>query len=829
VPSTLLLVVRLAAAVTLLLVATYQLLASVPFSFYHFLQFPHFWWMPLFIRLHPAVMAVGVTGLLLTLRDLPSAYGPWVRSTGIAGFALVAWMAVTAWIPALQTYENASALCFGTLVLLGAVGAIDVLAHRDVRPRLAGSAPARPLVGSAALAGALAAAVYLLQHALTRRASLADMQPVEIVGTVAMSLAGHVALFALGAFSIVAVGAFSKWQGWNARVQRMAVLLCASVWLAVLLRRTVLTALTLSEWRAMALACTLGVAIVLYGEAVAARMARTALPSGAPGIARGRWPAAAVSLLMILVCSALLPRLLVLADWGFAIQKLLVFATWISSFILVRSLPEARSVRTAAAGGMAALVAVIATAGSAMAGGPERGDNAHGRQADVMLAIERYAAIDTSVMVLLDLARPVLSEREYFTVLRDTGDVTDNPSLPAVPLRVVDRVEPTTGYKPHIFMIVVDSLRPDYLGAYNPQVTFTPAITTFGRESLVMTRAFTPYTGTALSQPAIWAGGLIQRAMYIKPFSEVNNLERLILANGYRQYISMDEILRVVLGNRSRIKALDSHLTNPERKDQMFKFDLCSTVDELTSRLDRDAQSTAPIFFYSQPQNLHIRVIAEDRFPRYEALRSGGADFFKPAALALQRVDTCFGRLIDHLKARQLYDDSIVVLTSDHGDHYGESGRWGHAFYMTPETLRVPLIVHLPERLRREYQVNSDAVALLTDITPTLYTLLGYQPLPHALLGRSLVTGAGTAAAAPRETMLVQSSYSRVYGLLDGTAKWLYVGNANEAKEQFFEFGGDSTDVKSLDRAERPLYRKALLEALARLNAHYRPEPPSTQ
>ena len=105
-----------------------------------------------------------------------------------------------------------------------------------------------------------------------------------------------------------------------------------------------------------------------------------------------------------------------------------------------------------------------------------------------------------------------------------------------------------------------------------------------------MRQAFAPYTGTALSQPALWAGGLIPRRMYVQPFSAVNNLERLLQLGQYRRYISVDEILSVILSDWSNVVRLDSQLAHPERLDEMYKFDLCSTLTELTGRLDQDGR-----------------------------------------------------------------------------------------------------------------------------------------------------------------------------------------------------------------------------------------------
>ena len=46
-------------------------------------------------------------------------------------------------------------------------------------------------------------------------------------------------------------------------------------------------------------------------------------------------------------------------------------------------------------------------------------------------------------------------------------------------------------------------------------------------------------------------------------------------------------------------------------------------------------------------------------------------------------------------KQRGLYDDSVVIVTADHGDSLGEDGRMGHAYTLYPEIVRIPLLVHL--------------------------------------------------------------------------------------------------------------------------------------
>jgi sulfatase-like protein len=541
-----------------------------------------------------------------------------------------------------------------------------------------------------------------------------------------------------------------------------------------------------------------------------------------PTPSRPRWFLVATGAIVVGVCVAVLPRMLLLADWGATLQKLLVLAAWAGGLLFAAALPAGRSRRLVLAA--AAPMVLVAIGGSAVVAARDEAPQLRDRRAaiDLSLAIERYATFDTSFAVLLDVFRPMVSDDEFYDVLRRVGDATDDRSLSPVPLRIGVEPHARPSYRPHIFIFTIDSLRPDYLSAYNPSVTFTPAVGAFAKESVVMRQAFTPYAGTALSQPALWAGGLIQRAMYVKPFSEVNNLERLVRTSGYQAYISVDEILSVILGDWPDMVRLDAHLTHPERKDQMFKFDLCSTVKELTERLDGETMET-PVFFYSQPQSLHIRVLAGDEQPVQAFRRTGSTSVFKPAAAALSRVDACFGGLIDYLKRRHVYDDSVIVLTSDHGDSYGEAGRWGHAFYVAPEILRIPLIIHLPARLKDEGRWNVDAVAMLTDLTPTLYDLLGLKAAPlQEPAGRTLMNPMIGEPPPLRDMHLIQSSYSRVFGLIDGAGKWMYTADANHKREEFYDLGGGrESEGKTLVKADRLRYRKWLLERLRALDRYY--------
>ena len=68
---------------------------------------------------------------------------------------------------------------------------------------------------------------------------------------------------------------------------------------------------------------------------------------------------------------------------------------------------------------------------------------------------------------------------------------------------------------------------------------------------------------------------------------------------------------------------------------------------------------------------------------------------------------------------------------------------------------------------------------------------------------------------------LVQSSYSRAFGLLDRHGAWLYVANANQVSEGYFDLTDPHAPEIALPAADRVQLRKQLLDGLRQLNSYY--------
>ncbi len=150
-------------------------------------------------------------------------------------------------------------------------------------------------------------------------------------------------------------------------------------------------------------------------------------------------------------------------------------------------------------------------------------------------------------------------------------------------------------------------------------------------------------------------------------------------------------------------------------------------------------------------------------------------------------ADVMFESLVRKLKAANLWRDTLVIVTSDHGEEFEEHGGRGHGHSMFDELLHVPLIVACPGRLPRGVVV-ADQVRLI-DVVPTILELAGVDQ-PVRLNGRSL-TELLSAGAAPERIAYSEfderqaleavrtASYTLIVRRADGKAEVLPPGSGD--------------------------------------------------
>jgi hypothetical protein len=824
------------AAVVLFWLATsaYAFLTSVPFVYEQFLE-PGL--VPALVRFaawHGWLMlaAAAATGLAVwpDFRDrrAPLTTGLLVWATTMAGVAA----AVAGPMLALRPGALALAASVAALVPLLWLAAIDLrLAPWTDPPRTT------DMTGRDALVAATSALAVLVLESLIGLALTRSAPPIGL----AQSLGAHFVLFAavFAGLGVVrsAADLTAKPAVWEA--VGAVLLLCGLVGSAATL--VIVPTLSIGGGASRAAVFAFGATIAAGLTARGLRLGRARERDGVvlatsgllPKWAQSRrlWPRLAWAAAIVAVAVAM--RLASGAmDWNFAVAKLGVVALWL--LVLATTLQWSPAhVRLHPAlpfAACAAVVAVYLSAAGRVPGGPVTLEAA-------TRAADTWVIADPSFRTLRDwLYRPDGEAEEavadpgtttgsgmaFFDMLQAHTNIARSIAVAPVPVHLAALdAAPVEPRPPHVFVFVVDSLRRDYLSPYNPAVSFTPGIDAFAKESTVYTRAFTRYGATGLSVPSIWVGGMILHKQYVTPFAPMNALHALLARHQYRRWMSMDNIVEVIMPRDASLEALDIN-----RGVGDFRF--CPSLDELRGRLDRLTPDGPPAFVWSLPQDIHVAVLNREGDAGIDT--AGYDGLHAPYAARVRKFDGCFGAFVSDLKARGLYDESIIVLTSDHGDSLGEEGRWGHAYTIYPEVLQVPLIVRVPPALRQRFEASPDGVAFTTDITPTLYALLGHDvdPRPQSpVFGHPLMWKAGTMRPAASPFGLVASSYGSVYGWIDDDGKQLYIADGVALRDYQYQLDGTPTGVsQTVTPAARAAGRKAIRQGIEAIAETYRFTPP---
>ena len=93
--------------------------------------------------------------------------------------------------------------------------------------------------------------------------------------------------------------------------------------------------------------------------------------------------------------------------------------------------------------------------------------------------------------------------------------------------------------------------------------------------------------------------------------------------------------------------------------------------------------------------------------------------------------------MIEGLKKLGLYDNAMIVITSDHGEEFYEHGMWMHGGHLYNELIHVPLVIKYPGSKRKGRRVSRNVS--LTDIAPTILEELGIEYPEEEFDGRDLL------------------------------------------------------------------------------------------
>ena len=302
--------------------------------------------------------------------------------------------------------------------------------------------------------------------------------------------------------------------------------------------------------------------------------------------------------------------------------------------------------------------------------------------------------------------------------------------------------------KPYnVLFVTIDAVRADHTSLHGYHKPTTPTLKELGERSLVFESAWSASNFTALSMMSLFTGlyptayvdreTIIGREKLTIP-AQLNDAgyitEAIVdlhppLPHLYAGFLEVDDTLGVRATAAIR-----------NRSSGSTAYELSRLGRQALKRLTAQEKPWLLWVHYSEP---HAEYLAH---PGYDFGDDLVGLYDGEVAYADQALSLLLNRLRDSGKA----DNTIVVVTSDHGEAFGEHGVFTHGQTLYAEEVHVPLVIHLPPG------ANGSAVAKriadpvdLTDVTPTLMDALGVKSrypmhgeslLPRALTGRPLRT-----------------------------------------------------------------------------------------
>jgi N-acetylglucosamine-6-sulfatase len=374
---------------------------------------------------------------------------------------------------------------------------------------------------------------------------------------------------------------------------------------------------------------------------------------------------------------------------------------------------------------------------------------------------------------------------------------------------------PTLPRPPNILFILVDDMRWDEMGVVGHPFIETPNMDRLAREGVRFANAFattplcSPSRASLLTGQYAHTNGIIDntaRSSHDLP-TFPRELQRAGYTTGFfgKWHMGNDDSPRpgfdhwVAMPGQG--EAIDPHLNVDGQRLQAKGY----VTDVLTDYVERFVQGagTRPFLAYLAHKAIHPNVVQRDdgslgavpgqpggfvAAERHRGRYAGQTPARRPNAFkppvdkpALMRrigtlpplgretattdaeirgrvemllgVDDSLGRLLATLEKQGVLDNTVVVFASDHGYFYGEHGLNEERRLAYEETIRIPLLVRFPSRVKAG-TVASELV-LTIDLAPTLLELAGLKPAA-GMQGRSLVPIFDHAPGTWRESFLIE-------------------------------------------------------------------------
>ena len=381
----------------------------------------------------------------------------------------------------------------------------------------------------------------------------------------------------------------------------------------------------------------------------------------------------------------------------------------------------------------------------------------------------------------------------------------------------------------NLLLITLDTLRPDHLNVYGYQRATSPSLSELAKDSFVLDKAFTVATNSGPSHATLLTGlypaqhGLVDNGQRIN--EETRTLAETLRQTGYDTagfigYHALSEEAGLDKG----FQVFEFHPIASHDHDEKEPDDDLKGFDAVTGWLESWAQADekSPFFVWMHVHNIHESYDPpapyNSMFGKISApqpLEDFDGDFdvrcandldeawragilpprFKEEVIALydgeiRLVDDQLGQIFAMLKSFGVYEDTVIVVVSDHGEvlfELYENGFYGkgpgHTARYSDVSLRVPLILKPAGFHQFEKTARLEQTLSTIDLVPTLLELLALQ-IPADLPGESWVPAMRQPRSTPtsRKIFFHEKPYGVEYSGVR-TDQWKFVQKNEEGIE----------------------------------------------
>lgn len=417
--------------------------------------------------------------------------------------------------------------------------------------------------------------------------------------------------------------------------------------------------------------------------------------------------------------------------------------------------------------------------------------------------------------------------------------------------------------RPNLLMISLDTVRADHLSLYGYERPTTPTLLELSKEATLYRHAIAPSDHTLASHASLFTGlyprahgAHLPESRNFRGSSVATPLDKsfttlaeILLDSGYETagVVSNSGFLGRTFGLNQGFRYWDSRGPVPflKRTPRVFPREAVRSIlarlcprafserqyrpaeiitDESLKQL-RELQATERPFFlfvnYMDAHEPHIPPAPFDsmfpgkdpdfRFTDFMSLLRDVSALSRTVTArelahlgsqydgGIAYIDSQLGRILRELRDIGVFEDTMIVVLSDHGQHFGERSLFGHGNSVYQGMVWVPLLLKFPGRPRGD--VIEDLVSI-ADVFPTVLSALG-MPVPDGLQGTALSGG----ESPRRYPVLAESHVNKVYlsehprfrreerAVFDGSLKYI---ESDRGKRELYRFTTDVGEERNL-------------------------------